>query len=158
MSVKGPRARAVVEYLLSALQDQMPAGVSVRITRASNRSISLTPYRASDRHIGPFAVTEEDSDGRPVSLSSGAVVIGGIGTWIPLLPRSVRLRLAAQDAVETILSIALADKDSLFSNVDLNVRADLSEDGIEVSYVLPGGQGGDGRRSVTIPTALFERR
>src|SRR4051794_34718919 len=66
--------------------------------------IEVTPHRkwTTLRRVDRF----DDDLGRPQRGSTSGISVRSHRPWVPFLPRSLRRRLTAQSAVETVLDIA----------------------------------------------------
>jgi hypothetical protein len=80
---------------------------------------------------GAWAFNSGDS-GAP-SMGWGGLFLGSLGTWVPFVPRSVSMRLAAQDAVASALGVAYAPPGQAAG--DFSVRADVDNDHVRVKLV-----------------------
>lgn len=65
--------------------------------------------------------------------------IPAFGAWIPFLPPGLRRRLAAQDVVETLLSICAPGEQEAERGYDVVARN--TSNGVMVAFVRPGSSG-----------------
>jgi len=135
--------------VLERIKPYLPAGVAVEMTHHA-KWLTLQRFADGDVRIGSFTFTP-GSDGKSMD-GEGKTVISGLGSWIPFMPK----RLAAQDAVETVLGVAYQMPGQSPSEVDCDVRAEDDGDVVRVSYVPPGGADPDDRVHLEpIPLALL---
>jgi hypothetical protein len=116
MALSGPRAQALLSEVMSLIRPHLPADVRVEML-AHKKWTTL----AQNTPNGGYALT-----------------VRGIGPW-PFLPPRMRARLAAQQAVETVLEVAYWVPDKGRSDQqDFDVRAVITSDEVSVSYRPPG--------------------
>jgi hypothetical protein len=68
-------------------------------------NIEVTPHRKWTTLRRAELVVDGDR-GRPQRGSISGITVRSLRPWVPFLPRNLRGRLTAQDAVETVLDIA----------------------------------------------------
>jgi hypothetical protein len=102
VSLRGARAQDLIAEVLLRLDPWLPPGVRVEMTR-HNKWLSLQRFAPGSERVGPLVMTP-GPDGHS---GHGGVTGGpGVGPWIPFLPKRLRAKLTAQDAVETVLDVA----------------------------------------------------
>jgi hypothetical protein len=128
VAVSGTRAYRLLEHVLAELEPHLPEGVHIEITPHRRWT---TVQRSAD--AGPVT-----ADGADLSPSSYSIGVRALGTGLPVFPLDIRRRLAAQDAVETLLDVAYANLGSRTHDApDMLVRAATHADGVLVSYTAP---------------------
>jgi hypothetical protein len=153
VSLRGARAQDLVAEVLLRIDPLLPPGVRVEMTR-HHKWLSLQRSAPDSKRVGPLIMTP-GPDGH--SGHAGMTGVPGIGPWIPFLPKRLRAKLTAQDAVETVLDVAYdADTAARPGSTDFAVRATVDGDVVRVSYLPPGGIEPDQRIQIDpIPIALL---
>jgi hypothetical protein len=131
--------------VLDLLQPHLPPGVHVKLTPHTRWT---TIQRADDGSTDIDGIhVNVDEDARTFSASGSAV--RGLGAWIPFLPPALRRRLAAQDAITTIVSVAFAGLDAKLPFIidGLTVEVSSTPEGVVGMYRLPDGS----NSPVTLP-------
>ena len=140
VAVTGVRAQELIFEVLSRLDAVLPAGRHVAMTRHA-KWLTL-------EHREPFT---PEGGGGYYSTS-----IRGLGAWIPFLPARVSSRLAAQQAVESVLDVAYAGGQGWKpGSIDFAVLAKVDGDSVNVSYRPPEMVAADERVQLTIPLGLL---
>ncbi len=141
MAVTGVRAQELISEVLNRLEPLLPAGRHVTMTRHA-KWLTL-------EHRVPFT---PQGGGGQYGMS-----IRGLGVPIPFLPVHVRARLAAQQAVESVLDVAYAEgQDWKPGSIDFAVKATVEGDTVHVSYRPPGEISADERIHLgPIPLSLL---
>jgi hypothetical protein len=159
MPLIGRRAGRVIVESARRISPHLPSGVRVDVSPGARHSVVLRRYSESDRHLGAHFVVEEETSsgnhGRIVASDAGIVVFA-IGAWIPFLPRRLRARLAAQHAVELVLSVAYASMGEPQTHANFHVEAAIRNESVITSYADPSSFA---RIALApLPLGLFSRR
>ena len=102
-------------------------GVSVcPIMVAETAGLSASPVRRTPEQGGLSGVDVV-----------GTSAVFGFGTWIPLLPRSLRARLNVQDITETLLEQIVAAGDQPSPLADAKVHTKIAGDHVQVVVTTP---------------------
>lgn len=132
----------VLEAVFEQLRPHLAPGAGIKVSPRKKWTIVQRADSGSE-DVGGLVVnvSQRDERGRLLSTdSSGVSVRGGLGPWMPFLPRSLRRRLAAQNALETLLGLFYEpDQGAGFHrSVNCAVNATASGGGISLSYTMPG--------------------
>jgi hypothetical protein len=150
-------ARAL-RAVFDELEPHLPAGSGIKVSPRNKWTIVQRADAGSVDLLGlPFQVTERNEYGRPRSMhGSGISLRGGLGPWVPFLSRQLRRRLAAQEALETLLRLFYipAPVDGFHRSVNYSVTAISNGSGLILSYTLPGTSAGITLRPLS--ETLFE--
>jgi hypothetical protein len=124
MAVNGVRAQNLLSEVLYGVRPHLPGDIRFEVVRHKK----WTTLR------------------RLTGNAAGAVTVRIIGPPIPL-PRRTSARLTAQDAVETVLSVAYWASGTPYKGAeqDFDVRAVVTGDAVSVSYRPPGADDLDAR-------------
>lgn len=128
VSVKGPAAVELLNFVLAQVRPWMPDDVDVDVKR--RWLVSRGP----------------DNDGDGWYLRGSRIGRLG-GTWSPWLPRRVDLRVTAHEAVEQVLE-AVAGID-----VPCTVKTAIDGDTVAVTFERVGALG-SGRAQIRIPSSM----
>jgi hypothetical protein len=151
MAVKGVRAQELIAAVLIRVDPHLPPGVHVGMTR-HKKWLTLQRCAEGDIRVGPFSATP-DAQGRPIHMGNSAV--RALGAWIPFLPRQLSSRLAAQDAVETVLDVAYTVPGSNLGGIVCDVQARSDGDVVRISYRRPGDEADERIHLDPIPLSLL---
>ena len=130
------KAYPFVQAVLEALAEHLPAGGELELAGPPRL------WRVVPRDRPPIPLTRDGAEGGgPLYLP-----VGGVGTWIPFLPRRLNTRLSAVDVVESIQDLVhnLGWPDWPFE--DAAVKASVNRLNIQVWFESP-----DGRRHWDLP-------
>ena len=136
--LKGAKALALAQQVARLLEPHCPPDFTgLGIKAIPGGGVAVWPIKPSDDAASvasPVRRTTEDG------MTTGIEVVGsssifGFGTWIPLLPRSVRARLTAQSVTETVLEQIEAATGRPWPAADVVVRTAISDGQVHVSLV-----------------------
>jgi hypothetical protein len=143
--VSASETARILETILSTLSPHLPAGVRITIT-ARHHTVELQRVDGTSGEVAGLRASERRTpDGR---IDGGNIDVSFSPNLRPRLPlpKSLRARLTAGEAVETVLQVAYEDrnpewfKDPKYSrhHIDFKIKTTTTPDGIEVSYQAPG--------------------
>jgi hypothetical protein len=147
-----PRAQRLLAAVIERLSPHLAEGVAVEL-RTAERSIVLQRVAAGEIRNGPW-ITGTDDAGLP-TLRGGGSYLRGVGTWLPFVPRETAIRLAAEDAVTTVLHVAYPRGKLRDKPYDFVVAATVAADSVRVSYRDPTARGDRRIMLEPIPISLF---
>lgn len=96
-----------IEAVFEELRRHLPSGAGIKvIARRKWTTVQRADSGSEDVGGTVVQVSGRDEQGRPSSVHSSSVSLrGGLGPPVPFLPRLLRRRLAAQNALETLLGL-----------------------------------------------------
>jgi hypothetical protein len=151
--MKGVRAQELLDYLIEALHEYLPAGVRAVRTRvgvAGGLQIWAVPSKApADVDYGFWDIRSEPTSGHVEQRGPWAP--WGFGSWAPL-PRRLRMRIDAVAALE-IIQEAVQRVDPNWPAPDAKVKARPEHDQVLVWFHKPSG--GSLPPPVRLPNAVF---
>lgn len=146
-SVKGERALALARLVAEQVQGLLPPDVERLECSLSARGRVHIRARLSRPEPPPAAAPGETYLG---SLGGdGTIVLGGFGTWLPWLPRSLAAKVVAEDVLCTIACEVSERIDREWLPTS-DIRASCVGDHVVLGFVLQGAR----RELEPIPTAM----
>jgi hypothetical protein len=156
VTIKGEQARALCREVIRQLGDLVPSGVTVAIHRNGKRCVVSSeggprPPRAihpGDPEYDRFrrkSKSDAPADGEAIDLAtvgsfSGTWAPGGFGAWIPFLPRSLAVKLAMIDVVETIQQVVTDAYGKPWPGEGFKVRAEQQDDSVRLWFQDANGR------------------
>lgn len=132
--MKGEKAQEVLDYLIGALHEHLPAGVrTVRTRVGTTGGLQIWPVPSSapiDADYGFWDVLIEPQGGHVEQR--GDWLPWGFGSWAPL-PSRLRMRMDAAAALECIQE-AVQRLDAEWPTPDAEVRARVDHDQVVVWF------------------------
>jgi hypothetical protein len=146
----------VLKYLFADLSPHLSSGVGVKVTPHRKWTIVQRADVGSEDFHGIQTTVIRDDQGRPVSGEGSGVTVRNLAPSLPLIPRSVRRQIAAKHALDILLGLVHPQphKDGFSRSVDYGILTEERENGVVLSYQLPGS---DTRVELKpLPRELFE--
>ena len=113
-ALRGPEAVTLAQRVSQLLEPHYPSTLaSLGIKAIPGGGVSVWPImvgEAAGLSASPVRRTSEQGGLSGVDVV-GTSAVFGFGTWLPLLPRSLRARLNVQDVTETLLEQVVAAGD-----------------------------------------------
>ena len=138
-ALKGPKAVALALRVAGLLEPLYPRGLaSIGIKAIPGGGVSVWPIMDggdASSAASPIRRTFARGDSEIEVVGDSAVF--GFGTWIPLLPRSVRARLNAQAVTETLLEQIAAASDPPSPLTNVIVGTEISSGEVRVAVMTP---------------------
>jgi hypothetical protein len=151
--MKGVKAQELLDYMIEALHEHLPAGVRAVRTRVGVAGgLQLWPVPSTapvDVDYGFWDIRAEP-EARYVE-QRGHWLPWGFGSWVPL-PRRLRMKIDAVAALECIQA-AVQRVDATWPTPNAKVKARAEHDQIVVWFDHPSG--GSMPPPVRLPTAAF---
>ena len=126
MAVKGAQARALLQTLLDAVSDLVPAGVDIKVSGDGGAC-----HLQASSFVRPDQVSRQGPFGGATSGASAAL---GLGPWVPFLPRKVAAKLTVQDALETIQDTISSVTENPWPGAEYKVRVDSQQSGVRTWF------------------------
>ncbi|MDQ2838258.1 MAG: hypothetical protein M3Y42_06130 [Actinomycetota bacterium] len=140
--LKGADAERVCGEVLRQLGDRLPSDLKIKVN-GCHLSTSKGPQPGRELH--------QKTPGR----HSGTWAVFGFGTWIPLLPKKVAIKLAYLDVVETIQDFVSSESGEPWPGEGFEVRAQPAGNAVRLWFE---DKSGATRPGVTLPLDLANRR
>lgn len=133
-------ARALIA-VFEELRPHLPDGAGIKLSPRTKWTIVQRADAGSVDVEGLViqADRRDDQYGPPAAHGSG-LSVRGLGPWVPFLPRSLRRRLAAQNALETLLGLFYDPDqgDGFHRSINYKVTTTVAGDEMTLSYTMPG--------------------
>lgn len=132
-------ARAI-DAVFEALRPHLPRGAGIKVSPRRKWTIVQRADSGSEDVGGLVVQMTWDERGRPSSAHSSGLSLRGLGPPVPFLPRALRRRLTAQEALETLLEM-FYDPDQgngFHRSINYAVKATAVDGSVTLSYTLPG--------------------
>jgi hypothetical protein len=127
--MRGNQAVKLLDEVLIRLAPELPTGVHVGLT-PHRKWISLQRWTDESTLIGSQYLTPS-ADGE--SASMGGLHVPSLSPWVPFLPRRLKAKLTAQQAVEVALQVAFSEALG-GRELDFDVRMTTDAVGVHASY------------------------
>ena len=129
--MRGAQAQRLMDEVLSRLEPELPSGVRVAVT-AHRKWISLQRRTDDSTLVGTYYVTPSP-DGESASIEE--LDLPSLSPWVPFLPRKLKAKLTAQQAVESALEVAFSERlGSSGPELHFDVQMSADDAGVSVSY------------------------